>query len=240
MNHEQDIKNKLKESMVTSCDDALFFSDDESKLIDAEYLLTVNAAKAIKELNIYFGDPYNICLENDTQKFATSCTPLMVLTDNLKNVCRTSKNTQRPGNIDIAVYTDNKGIDTPLCAIEIKGFNPAKPLIIKDLERNAEYFGLTSPTGNSTLPFTFFIALHSYKGVWNYNKENSNILKVEQRYHNYINENNNLNKLVHNVEAFTIRRGVVPDPNDPYIQELGLQGDEDYHFIGVIITTKNK
>lgn len=243
MNSELDIITKLKESMVTSCNDAFYFSDDETQLIDAEYLLTVNAAKAIKELNHYFGTPYRICLENDTKKFASACTPLMgrKKADNFlgyKSVVRTSNNAKRPGKIDIAIYTNNNGIDIPLCAIEVKGFNPSKSLIIKDLERNSEYFALTSPTGASTLPFSVFIALHSYRGVWDDKKEQSNISKLEKRYKSYINANNNLNGLNQRVEAFTIRRGVLPDTNDPHLQEHGLQGDEDYHFIGVVLTTK--
>lgn len=243
MNSESDIVNKLKESMSTSCDDALYFSDNETQLINAEYLLTVNAAKAIKELNHYFGDPYRIFLENDTKKFASGCTPLIRRdkADNFlgrRSVIRTSNNTHRIGRVDIAVYTNKNGIDIPLCAIEIKGFNPGKSLIIKDLERNSEYFGLVSCTGASTLPFAFFIALHSYKMVWNDDKEQSNILKIKKRYQNYINCNDNLKTLNQSVDAFTIRRGVIPDANDPYIQEHGLQGDEDYQFVGVIITTK--
>lgn len=231
MNLELDIVNKLKESMGRSCDDAFYFSDDETQLIDAEYLLTVNAAKAIKELNHHFGDPYKICLENDTKKFASACTPLMgrERADNFlgyRPVIRTSNNTRRSGRIDIAVYTNINGIDTPICAIEVKGFNSSKPLIIEDLERNSEYFGLTSRTGASTLPFAVFIALHNYKGVWDDKKEQSNILKVRNRYRKYITDNSILNSRQQSLDVFTIRRGTLPEPNDPYIQEHGLQGNE--------------
>ncbi|GAB3103510.1 hypothetical protein G8770_19695 [Aestuariicella hydrocarbonica] len=243
MNSELDIINKLKESMRTSCDDAFYFSDNETQLIDAEYLLTVNAAKAIKELNHYFGTPYKICLENNTKKFASACTPLManVKADNFlgyKSVIRTPSNTLRSGKIDIAIYTDRNSIDIPLCAIEVKGFNPCKTLVIEDLERNAEYFSLSSRTGDSILPFTVFIALHSYKGVWNDEKEQLNLSKVKKRYQSYIDGNEKLNSLSQSVEVFTIRRGILPDPEDPHIQKYGLQGDEDYLFIGAVVTTK--
>ncbi|WP_152456542.1 hypothetical protein [Microbulbifer sp. THAF38] len=229
--------------MSEACDDAFYFSADEKKLIDAEYLLTVNAAKAIKELNHSFGIPYKICLENVTKEFASACTPRMrrEKADNILGYnpgILTSNDIKRPGKIDIAVYTNTNGIDIPLCAIEVKGFNPSKQLIIKDLERNSEYFGLASRTGTSTLPFAVFIGLHSYKGVWDDKKEKSNILKVKNRYEKYISGNNNLNSLHQKVDVFTIRRGVLPDLNGPYIQEHGLQGDEDYHFVGVVITTK--
>jgi len=243
MSHELSIFGKLKNAMITSCDDVLYFSDNETQLLDAEYLLTVNSAKSIRELNRHFGTPYNIFLENDTKKFATSCTPLLGRenADNFlgyRHVIRNSNNTLRSGKIDIAVYTNKNGDDIPICAIEVKGFNPNKSLIIADLERNSEYFRLTSRTGASILPFAFFISLHSYKGVWNDKKEKSNILKLENRYKKYINDSENLKNLHQSVEAFTIRRGVIPDANDPYIQEHGLRGDEDYQFVGVVITTK--
>lgn len=243
MNPESDIICKLKESMIASCSDAVCFFGDETKLINAEYLLTVNAAKAINELNQYFGTPYKIYLENDTKKFATACTPLFGKEKapnflGYKSVLRTPSNTQRSGKIDIAVYTNPSGIDIPLCAIEIKGFNPSKRLIIEDLKRNSEYFSLACRTGSSALPFAAFIALHSYKGVWNDEKEQLNISKVKNRYEKYINNNSSFKDLSHNIDAFTIRRGVLPDPNNIYTQEHGLQGDEDYHFIGVVLTMK--
>ncbi|MFD2111344.1 hypothetical protein [Thiorhodococcus fuscus] len=243
MNSESKIITKLKTSMATSCDDAFYFSDDETQLIDAEYLLVVNAAKAIKELNYYFGTPYKIRLEHDTKKFATACTPLIIKekADNIlgyKSIIQTPNNTNRSGKIDIAIYTEKNGIDIPVCAIEVKGFNPGKSLIIQDLERNAEYFSLSSSTGPSILPFAVFIALHSYKGVWDDKKEASNLSKVKNRYEKYISDNDSLNHLCHCIDIITIRRGMLPDPDDPHTQEHGLQGNEDYHFVGALVTTK--
>lgn len=172
MTQQLDIFKKIKKAMHTSCDDALFFSNDETQLINAEYLLTVNIAKAIKELNFYFGTPYKIYLEHDTKQLASASTPFCVIDPlTLRNTIRTKNNTTRSGRVDIAVYNQILWYDTPVCAIEVKGFNPPKHLIVKDLERNSEYFSFTSPTGSSTMPFTFFIALHSFKGVWNDEKE---------------------------------------------------------------------
>ena len=37
------------------------------------------------------------------------------------------------------------------------------------------------------------------------------------------------------VDVFTIRRGLVPNPDDPFFKETGLEGTEDYHFIGVLV-----
>jgi len=129
--------------------------------MDAEYLLTVNVAKKIKELNTGFGFPYKIRLEYCTKLFATACTLLFgkVPAANFlgyKSIVRCSNDTERSGEIDVAVYEKSYGINVPVCAIEVKGFNPAKKGIQQDLKRNAEYFGLISPIGKSILRFTFF------------------------------------------------------------------------------------
>ncbi|MRX27282.1 hypothetical protein [Kangiella sp. HZ709] len=240
---ELDISNKLKKAMETSCDDALYFSDDETNLIDAEYLLTVNSAKAIQELNQGFGVPYKIRLEDNTKRFATACTPILGKkpADNFmgfKSVARCQNDTRRPGKIDIAIYIDSNGFDQAFCPIEVKGFNANKREIVKDLQRNADYFNLSSPTGKSELPFAFFVALHSYQKVWSDSKEAKNIEKVERKYEGYIAEDDELKKLCHKIDVTTIRRGSLPEQDDPYIQQFGLNGDEDYHFIGVIVVTQ--
>lgn len=245
MNSELDIARKLKESMRTSCDDVHYFSDDEAELVNAEYLITVNAAKAIQELNTCFGTPYKIRLEAHVKTFSASCTPLMARIldpDGLprKSVIRKVRPAADSRRIDIAIYRDQNSIDIPVCAIEVKGFDPSANLITKDLERNSEYFWLKSNTGDSMLPFTFFIALHSYKNVLNDNKENRNIDKIKGRYQGYIERSPILNRLHHDIDVFTIRRGIVPDVDDLYDENHELQGDEDYHFIGVVVTTKRK
>lgn len=241
MNSICDITNKLKDALKMSCNDAFYFSDDETRLIDAEYLVTVNSAKSIKELNHYFGMPYKIFLEHDTEKFATACTPLFGnQIDDINYPVRTSNNTVRSGKIDIAIYSTDNPIDVPLCAIEVKGFNPRKGNIIDDLKRNAEYFSISSPTGVSNLPFTIFMALHSYKKTMTNQKECSNIRRLRKRYDKYMDDISLPSDVSHRIEILTIRRGIMPAPNDPFTKEMGLQGNEDYHFVGAIVSFQRK
>jgi len=236
MNAQQKITDKIKKALRQSCKDALYFSGDETCLIGAEYLLTVNAAKSIQSLNENFATPYQIYLEHSTQTFATNCTPL-VGRDPLKNkvVVRAKNNTDRIGKIDIAIYTERNSSKTPVCAIEVKGFNPSMDNIISDLRRNVEYFSMFSATGKSLISFTVFVALHSYKNTMTDEKEQKNLTKVGKRYEKYIKEVNLPIGIKYKADIFTIRRGTVLDPDDPFIQEMGLQGNEDYHFIGAMI-----
>jgi hypothetical protein len=51
MTSREDIEEAIREGMRDACVDSLVFSEDETRQIDAEYLLTVNVAKAIAKLN---------------------------------------------------------------------------------------------------------------------------------------------------------------------------------------------
>lgn len=222
------IKKQLKIALSQSCTDAFYFSDDETRLIDAEYLLTVNAAKSIQQLNKCFGSPYKIFLEYYTWRFARDCIfPILYLRGS-------DFETTRSGKIDIVVYKEN--LSVPECAIEVKGFNPSKAKIIDDLVRNLEYFSFRGNTALSQLQRTYFIALHSYKNTMSDEKEVSNLKRLKKRYLNYISMLIMPNSIHYNVEVFTIRRGLVPEPDDLDICEFGLDGTEDYHFVGVIVT----
>ncbi|WP_426992000.1 hypothetical protein [Methylomonas sp. CM2] len=233
--------DRLKTALNQSCNDARMFSDDDTNLINAEYLITVNIAKSIAAMNKDFGGPYKIHLEHSTKKFSSSCPPLLSkkysnnpfgYTEELR---QGNLNTKRAGKIDIAVYTDGHILDKPYCAIEVKGFNPSKAKIIEDLERNLEYFSLAANTGLSELPFSLFAALHSCKNTWCDAKELTNINRITNRYKKYIASLSMPNNTRYNIQVFTIRRGIVPQPDCEYIEMFGLQGNEDYHFIGSII-----
>jgi len=240
MSTKEDITGKIKVALRISCDEALYFSGDEAQIIEAEYLITINAAKCIKELNQSLGYPYRIRIEHCTEAFGTACTPLLGKqpADNILGhtiVARTKNDTDRPGRIDLAVYKETNGDDAPVCAIEFKGFNPTKERILDDLKRNAEYFSMASPSGSSVIQFTAFAALHRYVGVWNQDKECKNIEKVRGNYEKYINESSDLSHLSHEIDVFTLRHGTAPSVDDPYVLEHGLQGDEDYHYVGVVV-----
>src|SRR5690606_8286566 len=68
----------------------------------------------------------------------------------------------RPGRVDVTVYIDvpNSGQFgvRPLCAIELKGFNPGAELVRADLERSLGFLRNTGPTGDSVLEFAVFAA----------------------------------------------------------------------------------
>lgn len=60
MNLLEQIEDKISKGMESACTDTFLFSEDESQKIGAEYLLTVNVAKKLTELNSGIGYPYKI------------------------------------------------------------------------------------------------------------------------------------------------------------------------------------
>lgn len=235
----QEVTEKIKSAILQSCDDALCFSDDETHLIDAEYLLTINAAKSIQTLNVGFAYPYKISLECDTDVVSTACVPLFGKNSEngsmaKKLVVRKKLDTRRIGKVDIAVF-NRKANDATLCAIELKGFNPGKKLVVDDLRRNAEYFSKRSNTGNSLISFTVFATLHSYRNSMSEKKKSANIEKIKKRYENYLESVKLAQGVNHEIDVFTIRGGTAPYPDDPFVIECGLQESDQYHFVGVMI-----
>ncbi|WP_163834724.1 hypothetical protein [Spartinivicinus ruber] len=250
---EDEIIKKLKESMFTSHMDSFRFLQDESMPIGAEYLLTVNAAKAIDELNKDPGTPftsgvYQIFLEHKTAKLESRCKPrpsrrpLMSKKSWLypREVYGPGKRVSRRGRVDIAVYKKSRNpiIHDPLCVIECKGFNPVKKYILRDLKRNSELLNLKFTTGVSKLSFTAFMAFHSFRKAINDSDKNKNKEKIKKRYKKYIRHEPILNKVSQDINVFTVEEGYFPRPDDPYVQEYELDGNEDYQLVGVIVISK--
>lgn len=195
------LKELLKSGMKKAYKDAVFFSEKESEPIKTEYLITINIAKTISEHNPYVGFPYKVILECPTHHFISDCVPLFqrIKTDKKYKFHyerRDKHDTKRHGKIDIAVYKDGGGLyedKVPFCAIEVKGFNPSKGEVTKDLIRNSEYFKVVDKAGSSRIEFACLLAFQSYD-TWRETDIPKFIIKLENKYTNYI---NHLKKDVH-------------------------------------------
>jgi len=248
MTHKEKILAALEKALRQSCTDAHIFTGDETSLIAAEYLVTVNAAKEIGDVNDMGGDPYKIHLEHKTSVFSNACPPRIGRIggkglDRFRTFLSKAqyKKIFRSGRIDIAIYKkSNQILDVPLCAIEVKGFKPSRRNVIKDLKRNAEYFSCNDETGNSQISFTCFVALQNYGTTKTDLKAEMNLSRTRDKYEKYIADSNLPNNIDHDVYTFPIRRGETPSQGEPYNEEVGLEGNEEYQFIGVIVTFSSK
>lgn len=195
----------IENAMKTTLSDILRFTDNPTNGIQSKYLLMVNVAKEIGKLNKGNADPYTISLKQQTLKFARQCLPSIVqgnsnVQDNELTGFQEMKARQertrslnfkqvntvhRIGKIDIAIY--KKSVDIffgkyqPVCAIEIKSFNPPDNKIIADLERNLFFLNLKGNTGETVLNYTFFAALHWSKKI-NIEEDEKHKINLDRKY----------------------------------------------------------
>jgi hypothetical protein len=164
---KDDICSKTIEGLRISCDDIVRFTENHALPVNAEYLLTVNIAKSIATLNSSLGWPLKIYLEYPAGTFLEKCFPLTRSISSrsfppVQAVFRQKPPLDRPGRIDVAVLSDGQQDSIPICAIEIKGFNPSKGKVIDDINRNKAYFA-DANTGRSQIQFAVSVMARSYK-----------------------------------------------------------------------------
>lgn len=244
-----EIEQKIFEGLKESCKDVYRFTGKINGMIEPEYIVTVNIAKKLNEINSKnndFGSPLVIKVEEDTRTFASECVPLECWKDIFNPQLRDSHNTDRDGKIDIAIYEtiipNNLESRLPKCPIEVKKFNPTKAEIFKDLMRNLDYFKVSdSKTGENRLEKAYLVFLyHDRDCLFVTNKSNGinkAKLKYEQLTSQFAEWINNLNlKLrinIETVEEYLFDNNEEFEGHDP--DWISDRAYESFHYIGVII-----
>lgn len=241
------IYTQVVAALRSACEDMVRFTGEHARPINAEYLLTVAVAKQIDKLNSYYGDPYKIYLEKKTKEFAKDCLLPVKCGNPMK--CGSTKFRcgtpiiDRNGRIDIAIYQDvpNNGYigHQPICAIELKGFNPARSLVLKDLKRNFQYFKLSGDTGGSVLKSTIFAALHSWSKTGDEAKEEAKVKGLENKYISYLVDlgcNPDVEKCVSVHSVSKDLEGEVVEEGEYQV----LDTDTIHHFAGVLVEFRAK
>ena len=239
---QTDFRDSLIKAMRKACDDMLRFSGNPAMRINAEYLFTVAVAKQIDELNWYYGDPYQIYLEKRTRDFAKDCIHPFKLGNSKRRGASMIRNgspkLSRNGRIDIAIYGNilNNGHtgSQPMCAIELKGFNPAKNLVLKDLRRNLEYFSNSGCTGESLLGSTLFGALHSWSNLGTEAEEDQKYESLRRKYQGWLSQLPQVPCVRSAVTVHEVRKeleGEVIDDVDCKV----LNTDAIHNFAGIVV-----
>jgi hypothetical protein len=144
------------------------------------------------------------------------------------------QNTKRNGKIDVAVYRDGAGHGKPVCAVELKGFNPQRRVVLEDLKRNAEYFDLSCDSGTSQIAFTVFAALHSFQHVRNEESAKQNQNYLHTKYSKWLSELNSSNSYRANINVVTLSKCLADDQETPPSEEHIVA--ESYLHAGVMVT----
>ncbi|MBD9401344.1 hypothetical protein [Comamonas sp. CMM02] len=235
-------RDPLVKAMKRACEDMLRFSGEPAKRLNAEYLFTVAVAKEIDGLNGYYGDPYRIHLEKKTREFAQDCLLPVKFGNPLRKGNTSIRNgtpkISRNGRIDISVYEDisNNGYlgHQPICAIELKAFNPARALVLEDLKRNLEYFSIKGNTGSSVLGSTLFGALHAWPKVGTESEEEIKAENLRSTYVNWLSELTQTPEIRKTVSVHRISQDLMGEviDNGEY-QEINA--DTIHNFVGVVV-----
>ncbi|WHQ44191.1 hypothetical protein [Alcaligenes faecalis] len=228
--------------MKQACDDMLRFSGEPAKCLNTEYLFTVAVAKELDKLNGSPGDPYKINLEKNAKDFAKDCLHPIKPTNrqHQRQLIRRSGEPKltRTGRIDIAVYEDipnNSYLGKqPVCAIELKGFNPSRTYVMKDLKRNLEYFLAQGNTGNSVLGSALFSALYSWKNVGTKSEEQAKSTKLLKNYRGWLSELHHTPQIKKTVTLYQISQnlvGTVIDEGEYQTLDLSTM----HNFVGIVV-----
>jgi hypothetical protein len=195
---------------------------------------------AIAEHNGPPGDPYVIRVERDATTFKKDCVrPFKVRqVDGTPRLTRAEEpDICRPGRVDVTVYKDvpNSGHSgvRPLCAIELKGFNPDAQLVRADLVRNLDFLRATGATGDSVLEFSVFAALHSY-GRYGDGDLRGNEQRTRTKYECYLAKLGDLSDIEVDIEVRTISvEHVGTVVSGPDYDELDTSSR--HHFVGAMV-----
>jgi hypothetical protein len=136
------------------------------------------------------------------------------------------------------VYSDGRNGyfgQQPLCAIEVKGFNPARKLVLQDLSRNLEFLRVRGPTGASELEFTLLASMHSYERHRTDEQIAKNLERARACYLQWIAELGPMSDVRFNVDTFTVRKEQVGRVIDEG-EYSTLDSDATHHFVGAIVS----
>lgn len=243
----KDITDQIFLAMRGACEDMRRFSGESAKRINAEYLFTVAVAKQIDKLNFCYGEPYRIYLEMNTRGFSKDCLLPIKFGNPLKSGSakfrRGIPKIERNGRIDVAVYQEVPNSNypgyQPICAIELKGFNPSRSSVVKDLKRNLVYFRFTGATGRSILKSAIFAGLHTWTKTGNLAAEERKLTELRKRYKSWLAEIGCSADVETYVRTQTISLDLQGEVEDEVDYQV-LNTATIHHFAGVLVEFRAK
>ncbi|SHJ41095.1 hypothetical protein [Pseudomonas luteola] len=142
------------------------------------------------------------------------------------------------GASPVAIYEDipNNGYlgYQPTCAIELKGFNPTRAVVLKDLRRNFEYFSVKGNTGSSVLGSALFGALHSWSTVGTQSEEEVRVEVLRSKYVDWLSELPKASNVRSTVTVHQVRQDLVGEVVDEGDYQV-LNSDTIHNFVGVVV-----
>ncbi|MDO3695975.1 restriction endonuclease, SacI family [Wenyingzhuangia sp. chi5] len=225
-NLTEKLEEKIISGMLNTCKDLRLFSDQNEITIKPEYLINVNIAKSIAEINKNEIIPIiKINLEEKTSEFSINAVPTFSYIENPINIfnqkIRGFNNTSRNGNIDITIYENNE----PHSAIEVKLVNPNGKKITEDILRLEELlYTEDNHTGKTNLKSTFFTCFEICENSKSKNEINKHKSLTENKYSEILDK-----VLKQNSTKFKISVNIIPESVFNISQEI-LSLEDSYYL----------
>lgn len=152
------IKESIFNGLKNACDKTKEYTQEESVIIPAEYLLTVNIADDLNTNLRNMG--FKTILEFNTADLSDLNYDEMG--GSLFNLVLNDANqTSRSGRVDIALI---HSIQKAFTCIELKRLNPSKSQIIEDIKRLSELVNKSSNTGDTKMLYTYLSFIYGETG----------------------------------------------------------------------------
>ena len=238
----KDIENKILEGINSTYVDIIRFNREHNAIIKPEYIITVNIAQKISEINEKYNPdefPLRIKLEERARKVLNLCkvyddaksiNDLFIL-----NKCRELDSKIKPKErVDIVIYDYN---DKPITVIEVKKFTEYPNLLIKDINRNLNFLGwFNQKLYDTILKNTYLVFLINDKDAVTENDINTHVAKIKKDYEKFIAEMNINNHINSDVKVYSITDSLINNSEVNLPQDIKqLKFEERHHYLCVII-----
>lgn len=155
---KDDFLKEIKSGLYSAWYFSFLTNDTPYVSMKPEYLTTVMLGQHLLDVlsKNFSNGTYLIRFEEQTKDVATrafSVPPFPCKQHNVHG--RAKKSSGEEGSVDLTIYRQTKFLPETIAIIEVKNFDQRDDLLIKDLDRNSEFIGLSQPSKQNNIIFTF-------------------------------------------------------------------------------------
>ena len=237
---EQQIRKGIKATYM----DIIRFNKESDSDIKPEYLVTVNIAQKVAEINDQHNPddyPIRIRLEEKARRLLNACRVYVPATtadelftlnyweELVSDILPKSK--QR---VDIAIY-DNT--EKPIALIEVKKFTQYPKTLNKDIKRNLNFLGLYKQTlYKSELNTSYLVFLYNDKVSVKDSEITAKIAELKKFYEDFIISKNIDTNITATVDVYSITNSLLTGDDLTLPQEIQqYQFEKRHHYLCILI-----
>jgi hypothetical protein len=238
------IEKQIRKGINATYMDIIRFNKEQDSDIKPEYLVTVNIAQKVAEINDQHNPddyPLRIKLEEKARRFLNACRVYVPATtadelftlnyweELVSDILPKSK--QR---VDIAIYDNN---EKPIALIEVKKFTQYPKTLNKDIKRNLNFLGYYKQTlYKSELNTSYLVFLYNDKVSVRDTEIASKISELKKFYEDFISDKNIDPKITTSVDVYSITNSLLKGEDLKLPQEIQqYQFEQRHHYLCILI-----